>query len=281
MKIIDGRKIAQKIRQELKGKVKKLKIKPGLAVILVGQEPASKLYVSLKEKAAKEIGIRFYKYNFNKDVSQKKVLETIKKLNQDKKIHGLIVQLPLPGKFNTDKIIRAINPKKDVDGFHPENLTLFKKNRPRILPVFPMAILKILEATKKKLTSKKAMVLVNSRLFGQVLTYFFKKKGLPANYILKLTCGREELKKKLSKADILISACGCPNLIDGSMIKTGAIVIDGGVTKIGRKILGDVDVKSVATRANFISPVPGGVGPVNVALLLNNTYLLAKKYGRK
>lgn len=271
MKLLKGKNIADKILSKIKAKIRKEKIKPILAVVLIGENKASRIYVNLKKKAAKKIGIGFRLYKFSKNSSEAEIIKKIKELNGDKKISGIIIQLPLPKKFNAQKIINAINPKKDADGFSAKSI---------VDPVFPKAIMNMLEAVPraKLLENKKCLVIANSERFGKVMAATLKKKKIKAEYILY-----KNYKKSLPavrQADIIISAVGKPDLMKGAMIKKGAIIIDGGITKVGKKVLGDADFKSVKNIAGYLSPVPGGVGPVTIACLLENVYLLAKKQAR-
>ncbi len=247
---------------DLKKQIKAKKIKPALAVILIGNNPASQLYLSLKEKAAREVGLEIKKYNLVSSISEKAILEIIASLNQDSKIDGILVQLPLPRKISADKIIKEISPSKDVDGFvrgsHFES-------------PFILAIWQALKETKENLKNKKAVALVNSDVFGQTLCCFLRKKGLRAAYV-KIWARRAQI-----TADILIAALGRPNFIKGSMVKDGVILIDGGIAQRRGKIVGDIDVESVSQKAKWLSPVPGGLGPMTVAYLLKNVVLATKK----
>lgn len=261
MKLLKGKIVADKILRDLKIRIAKKKKKPGLAVILVGDNKASKLYVALKEKAANAVGINFHLIQFNKSESEKTILKEIKELDVDPMTHGIIVQLPLPKKFNTQKIIDAIGPKKDADGFSGKN------------PVFPQAILKLIESSGQKLKNKKAIVIANSKIFGEMMSETLKSKKINAEYILAKK-PKSNL-EKIKEADIVITAVGKSKLIRGVMLKKGAIVIDGGITKRGKKVLGDVDFESVSKVAGWLSPVPGGVGPVTIACLLQNVDFLS------
>ena len=264
MILLKGKTIANKILAKISQEIKKNKLQLALAVILVGEDKASEIYVNLKKKAAKKIGVEFYLFKYGKNISESKVIEKIKELNADKKISGIIVQLPLPEKMNAQKIINAIDPKKDADGFSVKSPAT---------PVFPHAIMKILEAVPRaKLSeSKKCAIIANSEKFGKVMQAALKRKKIKAEYVLF-----KNYKKNLSvikQADIIITAVGKPALITGEMIKNEAIVIDGGIAKKGKKVLGDVNFKSIKNKASYITPVPGGVGPVTIACLLENVYL--------
>jgi 5,10-methylene-tetrahydrofolate dehydrogenase/methenyl tetrahydrofolate cyclohydrolase len=226
--------------------------------------------VKIKKEKAQKVGIDFSLFRFKEDSSEKTILEKIGNLNDDKKINGIIVQLPLPKKFNTQKIINEVSPRKDVDGFNPENIKLFLENKERFFPVFPQAILKLVESSKRNLAGKKAVVISNSKLFGEIMSEALRKKKIKAEYILKKEV--PDNIKKIKKVDILISAVGSRGIIKGDMIKNGAIVIDGGISKKGKKVFGDVDLGSVENISGFLSPVPGGVGPMTVACLLRNVF---------
>lgn len=275
MKLLEGKKIADGILEGIKKDIEKAENKPFLAVLLVGEDEASKIYTSLKGKAAEKIGIGFELFYFEESVLEEEIIGKIEELNQDDKISGIIVQLPLPLKFNTQKIVTSVDPSKDVDGFHPENIELFLKGRERFFPVFPQAIMKIVESSGEDLSGKKAIIVANSKLFGEMMVKSLESKKVKAEYIFK----KDILSSigKLREADILVSAIGVKNAIQGEMIKMGAIVVDGGIVKEGRKIFGDVDFKSVKERDGFLTPVPGGVGPVTIACLLKNVYLASKQ----
>lgn len=275
MRILNGKKISQDILLNLKKKIAKEKVKPGLGVVLVGNNKASQIYVGLKGKACQEVGINFNLVKLSGKCSDEKVLEKIEKLNKDKSIHGIIVQLPLPKPLNKSKIIGAIDPRKDVDGFHKNNVKLFLQNKNRFVPVFPGAILKLIEASRRKIAKSKAIIIANSKEFGEIMKILLNRKGAQTDYTLRKDIGKNL--EKIKKADIIVSACGIPNLVNGEMMKNGAVVIDGGIVKKGKKTLGDVDLESTKKMSGFISPVPGGVGPVTVAMLLQNTFEAMKK----
>lgn len=275
VKLLKGKKIADMILDDLRKKTLRTKNKPALAVILVGENKASKLYIKLKARAAKKIGVGFVLYKFKADTKEKSIIEIIKKLNKDKKINGIIVQLPLPGNLNTGKIISSIDPKKDADGFHPKNVDKFLRGGDVVEPVFPSAIIGLLENTNKNLINKKAVIIANSEIFGKIMREALKMKNITSQVLSRFNLDRRA--EFLKEADIIITAVGKPGLIKGSMIKKGAIIIDGGITKKGRRALGDIDFNSVVKKAAFLSPVPGGVGPMTVACLLENVYRLSLK----
>lgn len=275
MKLLKGKIIADKILSKISLEIKGGKIAPVLAVILIGKNKASETYVELKEKAARKVGIGFYLFRFSEKSKESEIIQKIKELNRNKEISGIIVQLPLPGKFNAQKIINAIDPKKDADGFHPENIKLFLQGKGSVDPVFPKAIVKMIESVNVDLKGKKAIVVANSEKFGRTMKVALGKDKISAEYLLQ-----KNFKKYFSVialADIIISAIGNPGVIKSGMVKKGAIVVDGGIAKKGKKVLGDVNFDSVKNVAGYLSPVPGGVGPVTVACLLENVYLLSKK----
>ncbi len=260
MRIFNGKKEAKKILGELARKIRKEKIQPRLAVVAVAPDSSSRLYIKNKKKAAKKAGIKVVKYDFSAKSKEKEVIRKIEKLNDNPSVHGIIVQLPLPKKFNSSKIISKISPQKDVDGFQEGSI---------FQPVLPSAILIALKKADAGIKKKRVLAVVNSKIFGRTLEFFLEKKGIKMNYILR----RDLAKSKTRRADVLITVCGCPGLIRGGMIKDGAILIDAGIVLKSGKIKGDVDRKDVAGKASFLTPVPGGIGPLTVALLLKNVYL--------
>ncbi|NTW26999.1 MAG: bifunctional 5,10-methylenetetrahydrofolate dehydrogenase/5,10-methenyltetrahydrofolate cyclohydrolase [Candidatus Moranbacteria bacterium] len=271
MKLLYGKPVAEKILSRLKRDISLCDSKPGLAVILVGNDKASHLYVNLKEKTAVEIGMNFFRHDLRDDVAQEEILQLIEKLNADEKVHGIIVQLPLPQGFDTQKIISNIDPKKDADGFHPTNTELFLQGKFGIAPVFPRAILQLIASSREDLKDKKAVVVANSDEFGKIMSAMLKRENIIASYILSGNISSQL--GQIGDSDIVVSAVGSPGLLRGEMLKNGSIVIDGGIEKVGDKVFGDVDFGSVKALDGFITPVPGGVGPVTIACLLENVYL--------
>ncbi|MFA5128713.1 MAG: tetrahydrofolate dehydrogenase/cyclohydrolase catalytic domain-containing protein [Patescibacteria group bacterium] len=270
--IIDGKKIAAEIRVEIKKEIAESGITPGLAVILVGADPASHLYVGLKEKAAAEAGIHFEKYLFFATEPEEKITMKIQELNARPDIHGILVQLPLPGGYDESKIIAAIDPKKDADGFHPENIKKLISAAPEIIPPVVSGILKLIESTGVELKNKKIAILANSEILAKPL-----EKILTGNDIQTIIAP-ETLTTEIADADIIISALGRAKIITADAIKPGAILVDVGTTRLDDgTTVGDVDFESVAAKASWITPVPGGVGPMTVAMLLQNVVNIAKK----
>lgn len=267
-KIIDGKKIAEKIRQELKKKVFKLKEKPGLAVVLVGDNPASQIYVNMKEKKCKEIGFYFKKILLREDTSEEKLLQTIDQLNQDAKINGMLVQLPLPDHIDEHLIIDAVLPHKDADGFHPINMGNMLIGKNIIVPATPKGIIKLVESTGINLEGKHAVVVGRSNIVGKPVSILLQQR----NCTVTMCHSRSKpLEKYTKQADILVVAIGKARFITKNMVKKGAIVIDVGVNKVYDKLVGDVDFDEVKKVAGYITPVPGGVGPMTIACLLENT----------
>jgi len=281
MKIIKGKKIAENILNDLKEKIKLLKKKPCLAVVLVGDDKASQIYIKLKELASKKIGIEFKKFLFDKKEREKEIIKKIKELNKNKRVTGIIVQLPLPKKLNKNLIINAVSPKKDVDGFHIKNQNLFLENKKSVEPVFPKAIVKMINVARDG-DNLKAIIVCRSEIFGRIMKKTLEKNEIQAEFIFCKDLIDNNKNNKyahiiLKRADIVISACGTPGLIKGEAVKNNAIIIDGGITKKNKIVLGDVDINSFKNTDCKITPVPGGVGPVTVATLLENVYLTSKK----
>lgn len=256
--LLDGKTLALNIRNTIKHRIASNNIAPGLAVVLVGDDPASHTYVRIKEQACHEVGITFKRHSFPADTPTEQIIDLIHQLNAADAINGILVQLPLPSQ-DTNAIIAAIDPKKDVDGFHPENKTL-------ISPV-ALGVMKLLSHTQVPLAQKTA-VLVCSELFGQPMVTLLREEHVMPHLVSPSTIN--EHLPLLQTADVLITATGMPGSITGSMIKEGALVIDIGTTKIDGTLYGDVDVDSVSKKASWITPVPGGVGPMTVAMLMLN-----------
>ena len=262
MKLLDGKLVSEKILDSICSKVCKKGVHPHLAVFLVGDDPASELYVSLKEKAAKSVGIDVSLYKFSAKEKQESVLECVKMMSADEDIDGILVQLPLPSEFDTDLIIKAIDPKKDVDGFSSQS---------GLFPVFPRAILLLAKSSGVDLKEKNALVIANSDEFGKAMIDMLKNENMTAEYILSKNISSNL--GKIKAADVVISAVGSPGLLRGEMFKDGAIVNDGGIEKVNGVTVGDVDFASTKEKEGFLSPVPGGVGPVTIACLLEIVYL--------
>ena len=270
--IIDGKKIASDLREKLKKNIieikSKFKIVPGLSVILVGEDPASKIYVKNKEKFSKEIGIDSKVIRYPENIEEKTVLNKIIELNNNKNVSGILVQLPLPKHINKQKVIETIHPSKDVDGFHPINVGNLSSGYDTRIPCTPLGCLLLLKEIEKNLSGKHAVVVGRSNLNGKPMAQLLLRENCTVTITHSKT---KDLKSECIKADIIIAAVGIPKLIKGNWVKKNAIVIDVGINKTESGIVGDVDFNEVSKIAKAITPVPGGVGPMTIACLLNNT----------
>jgi methylenetetrahydrofolate dehydrogenase (NADP+)/methenyltetrahydrofolate cyclohydrolase len=278
--IIDGNKIAQDIRNEVRQSAISLKeqkgIIPGLAVILVGEDPASQVYVGRKAKACEEVGFLSREYKLSAETNEEKLLKIIRKLNRDKLIHGILVQLPLPKNISTDKIIAAIDPHKDVDGFHPYNVGGLVTGSPLFVPCTPRGIMELITRTGIDLKGKEAVVVGRSNIVGKPIALLLLSQHATVTICHSRT---KDLSSVTRRADILIAAVGKTHMIKADMVKDGVIIIDVGVNRLENgKLAGDVDFNEVAPKASFITPVPGGVGPMTIAMLMKNTLDAARMF---
>lgn len=287
-RIIDGKQIAAQMREELKQKVAALKAKgvtPGLAVVLVGDDPASKSYVTAKEKACEEIGIYSSDNRLPATTTQAELLAIIDKFNKDPKIHGILVQLPLPKHINEDAVLLAIDPKKDVDGFHPVNVGRMVVGQEAYLPCTPHGVIQLLMRSGVKLDGAEVVVVGRSNIVGKPVANMLIQKAPTGNATVTICHTRtKNLAEHVRRADIIIAAAGRPNTVTAEMVKPGAVVIDVGVNRIddaskksGFRLVGDVDFEGVKEKASQITPVPGGVGPMTITMLLFNTVQSAEK----
>ena len=276
--IIDGKKIAADLRADLKKKVGELKSTyntvPGLTVILVGEDAPSKIYVRMKEKFAIEVGINSEVIRYPADLEEKVLLDKIKELNKNKKVSGILVQLPLPKHIDKRKVIETIDPGKDVDGFHPMNVGNLSSGYDSNIPCTPFGCSLLLKNVEKNLSGKHAVVIGRSNLNGKPMTQLLLKENCTVTITHSKT---KDLKAECLRADIIIAAVGIPKLVKGDWVKKGAIVIDVGINKTDLGLVGDVDFDAVSKVAKAITPVPGGVGPMTIACLLNNTVECFKK----
>jgi methylenetetrahydrofolate dehydrogenase (NADP+)/methenyltetrahydrofolate cyclohydrolase len=270
--IIDGKKEAQLLRNEIKTEIDSLKSKnnkvPGLTVILIGDFVPSQIYVKNKEKNAKEVGINSAIVKYSKNVSEKEVLRKIKELNNNEAVSGILVQLPLPPQINKEKIINAIDPLKDVDGFHPINVGNLSSGYNAIVPCTPLGCLLLIKKIEPSLTGKHAVIIGRSNLNGKPMAQLLLRENCTVTIVHSKT---KDLNTECLKADILIVAVGVPNLVKSDWVKKDSIVIDVGINKVGDKIIGDVEFETVKNKVRAITPVPGGVGPMTIACLLKNT----------
>ena len=270
--IIDGKQEAQLLRDEIKKEIESLKSKnkkvPGLTVILIGDFAPSQIYVRNKEKNAKEVGINSDVIRYAKDVSEQEVLKKIKELNNNEAVSGILVQLPLPPQINKEKIINAINPLKDVDGFHPINVGNLSSGYNATVPCTPLGCLLLIKKIEPNLSGKHAIIIGRSNLNGKPMAQLLLKENCTVTIVHSKT---KDLKTECLKADILVAAVGVPNLVKSDWVKKDSIVIDVGINKVGDKIVGDVEFETVKEKVKAITPVPGGVGPMTIACLLKNT----------
>ncbi len=270
--IIDGKAMALSIRAELAQQALHLAsrgVKPGLAVVLVGSDPASQVYVKMKRKACAEAGIESFAHDMAGDASEKTLLGLIARLNADSAVHGILVQLPLPKHIDEKKVLLAIDPAKDVDGFHPVNVGLLALGEPCFAPCTPAGIIALIESTGKKIEGANAVVLGRSNIVGKPVAAMLIKRNATVTVCHSKTA---DLAGEVGRADILVAAIGRPGFVKGPWIKPGAVVIDVGINRLpDGKLAGDVDFKGARERASAITPVPGGVGPMTIAMLLKNT----------
>ena len=268
MAIIDGKIIAKQIREQIKKEVSKLKMAPGLATILVGEDPASQVYVKNKNAACKEAGMESFHQHFPAGISEKELVDYVQKLNDNPKVHGILVQLPLPKQINANKILELISPTKDVDGFHPVNLGRLVAGQEGFRPCTPFGVMKLIESTGIEVAGKNAVVIGRSNIVGKPVALML----LAANATVTVCHSKtKNLEKVVSEADIVVAAIGKPELVKGSWIKKGAVVIDVGINRVNGKLIGDVEFDEASKRASHITPVPGGVGSMTIAMLLWNT----------
>lgn len=291
MILIDGKKVAADIRSELKTKISQLKTEgknvPGLVAIIVGDDPASQIYVASKGKACEEIGMRTKTEKLNSDISEAELVSLIQSYNQNKDYHGILVQLPLPKHINEDKVIETISHKKDVDGFHPISVGNLVIGKDTLASCTPAGIQELLIRYKIETKGKHVVVVGRSNIVGKPIANIMLQKAEGANSIVTIVhSAAKDISYYTKQADILIAAIGKPEMIKADMVKDGAAVIDVGINRIddpskpkGYRIVGDVDFENVSKKSSFITPVPGGVGPMTIAMLLSNTFKAYKLYG--
>lgn len=269
--ILDGEKTAQKVRAELKQKISShvKKGMPGLAAVLVGDNSASHVYVNRKEKALKETGFYSEIHRLSAHVSENELLNLIDKLNTSPVIDGILIQLPLPAHISQSKILYAVSPQKDVDGFHPNNLGRLVSGDPLFIPCTPKGILTLLRENHIEISGKKAVVVGRSLIVGKPMALLLLQENATVTLCHSKT---KELEKECRRADILVVAAGKPQFIKSSFIKDGAVIVDVGIHRQKNKLVGDVDFDEAKQKASYITPVPGGVGPMTIAMLLQNTW---------
>ena len=286
--ILSGKDVSSSVYKGLSERIHALKekgITPGLAVVLVGEDPASQVYVRSKTRTFKKLDLFTQTYRLPKDTRQDELLGLIKELNNDNSYHGILVQLPLPKDIESDKVINAIDPKKDVDGFHPENAGLLAIGRPRFIPCTPKGIMRILEQYKINLNGKHVVVVGRSNIVGRPISILTSMKMDGANATTTIChSGTPNIQYHTKTADVIIVALGVPSFLDHEMIKKDAVVIDVGINRIdadnqkGYKLVGDADWQSIEKKASAATPVPGGVGPMTIAMLVENTVEAAENF---
>ena len=276
--LIDGKNIAKQIRKTIKEEIreciKQHNLVPGLSVVLVGEDPASQVYVRNKERACIEVGINSTVIRMKEDTTEEELLSTIHGLNQDDSVHGILVQLPLPKQINEESIINAISPSKDVDGFHPIHAGMLMNGQAGMEPCTPKGIIRLIEETGQSISGKHAVVIGRSNIVGKPVALMLLQRNATVTIAHSKT---QNLKEVARNADILVVAIGKAKFVDSSYIKEGAIVIDVGTTRLESSLYGDVDFEDAKNKAGYITPVPGGVGPMTITMLLENTLLAAKR----
>ena len=286
-KIIDGKKVASEIKHEIAAEVARLKIAgkkvPHLAAILVGNNGSSETYVANKVKDCEEVGFKSTLLRFGNDITEAVLLDKIAELNNDNDVDGFIVQLPLPGHISENKVIEAIDPQKDADGFHPVNLGKMMIGLPGYLPATPFGIVELIKRYRIETCGKKCVVIGRSNIVGRPVSILLSQKGMDAT-VTVVHSRTKNIQDIVNQADIIISAIGSPAFVTAEMVKEGAVVIDVGTTRLispetksGYKLVGDVDFENVAPKCSYITPVPGGVGPMTRVSLLRNTLMAAKR----
>ena len=279
--ILSGKEVSDHVYRNLQDRVELLfenNIRPGLAAVLVGENPASKIYIKMKTKKFHNLGLKTETFKLSVDCSQKELIQVIEKINNDSSFHGILVQLPLPNHIDSNSIINSIHPEKDVDGFHPENAGLLSIGTPRFIPCTPKGVMRMLEYYKVKLSGKHVVVLGRSNIVGRPMSILTSLKTKGANGTTTLChSGSSDIEKFTKIADIVIVALGVPNYLTKDMIKKDAILIDVGINRVndnsekGYKLCGDVFWEEVIEKAKAVTPVPGGVGPMTIAMLVENT----------
>lgn len=275
MKLLDGKAVSARLMEEMAKEVESLSVKPCLAVILVGDDPASRVYVNNKKKGCEKLGIRSLEYTMPKETTQEQLLELIDALNEDQNVHGILVQLPLPKHLDEKTVIRSIRPEKDVDAFHPVNVGKIMIGDFDFLPCTPAGIMELIAESGTDLTGKECVVIGRSNIVGKPMAMLLLHKNATVTICHSKT---RDLKEVTRRADVLVAAVGIPNFVTADMVRPGAVVIDVGINRLDDgKLTGDVDFEAVSPIASAITPVPGGVGPMTIAMLMRNTITAAKK----
>ena len=272
MVLIDGKKVSGEIRNRLADEIQELKKKtgktPGLATVLVGDDPASAVYVRNKNKICGELGFQSFEQKLSADTSEEKLLQLVEELNSNKDVHGILVQLPLPDQIDSEKILQAIDPKKDVDGFHPVNVGKLVVGNALLTPCTPTGIIALLDRYDIEISGKHAVIIGRSNIVGKPVSMLLLHRNATITICHSRTQNLEEVTRS---ADILVAAVGRANFVTDEMVSEGTVVIDVGINRVDGKLTGDVDFEPVSKKASHITPVPGGVGPMTIALLMENT----------
>lgn len=284
--ILDGKKIASEVRAEIKEEVErfvaKASVQPQLAAVLVGDDPASQVYVRNKEKACEKVGIKSQLHRLSADTTETHLLELVDQLNSDSTVHGILVQLPLPEQINEQKVLDSICPSKDVDAFHPTNVGLLSQGRPQFVPCTPHGCLQLLVRNGIKISGKHVVVLGRSEIVGKPVAAMLVQKDFLygsdfANATVTICHSRtENLAEITRQADVLIAAIGKANFVTADMVKDGVVAIDVGINRTDDGLVGDINFDEVSQKASYITPVPGGVGPMTITMLLKNTLIAAR-----
>ncbi|SHF71296.1 methylenetetrahydrofolate dehydrogenase (NADP+) / methenyltetrahydrofolate cyclohydrolase [Arenibacter palladensis] len=290
MELLDGKKVSNQIKEEIAAEVAKMRERgekvPHLAAVIVGNDGASLTYVGSKVRSCEKVGFESTLVQLPSTTSEQELLNKIEELNQDEDIDGFIVQLPLPEQINTQRVLLAVDPDKDVDGFHPTNFGKMALDMSTFIPATPFGILELLERYKVETKGKHTVVIGRSHIVGRPMSILMGRKGWPGNSTVTLTHSHtKNITQIISQADIVISALGVPNFLKAEMVKDDAVIIDVGITRVpdetkekGYYITGDVDFENVSKKASYITPVPGGVGPMTIAMLLKNTLLARERH---
>jgi len=278
MTLIDGKKVSAEIKEQVAGEVENLKKQtgkvPGLAVVLVGEDPASAVYVKNKNKTCEKMGFQSFSHTLTADIQETELLKLIAELNANPEVNGILVQLPLPDHVNEQKVLEAIDPKKDVDGFHPVNVGYLTSGADALAPCTPAGIIEMLDFYKIDIEGKNAVILGRSNIVGKPMASLLLKRHATVTICHSRT---RDLPAVARSADILVAAIGKPHFVTQDMVGEGATVIDVGINRVDGKLVGDVDFNAVAEKAAYITPVPGGVGPMTIAMLMKNTLSAFKK----
>lgn len=276
--LINGKEVSAKVKAEVRAETEKLGIKPGLAVVIVGNDPASRVYVNSKKKACGEVGFDSFEYALPEETSQEELLELVEKLNNDDKVDGILCQLPLPKQIDENAVINAIRPDKDVDAFHPFNVGKIMIGDFSFLPCTPAGVMELIDSTGVDITGKNCVVIGRSNIVGKPMSMLLLHRNGTVTICHSKT---QNLTEICAGADILVAAVGKAKFVTADMVKNGAIVIDVGMNRLDNgKLCGDVDFENVQEKASYITPVPGGVGPMTIAMLMKNTLTAAKLHNR-